>query len=735
MSTTVNPPDFSYTARFYPEIYAALLRRKRTLLTDLSEEDPLDPVMQFIEMVALVGHLNNARLDHVAREHYLRTARRRSSVGAILPLIDQRLLAASAAAVDVVGRVTRRLVADLANLVPARSRFSTVAGVNTPAIHFESGATAQSATRTDVLLRKAYDSSAGTYNAWALAADPWGAPPTAGDCLYLGHADLMFDGVTLDLAVAAANLTGVWEYSGHSEATPTAVAWDGVNLTFTLTSLLGAAARTGASVTVYSALTGQSTTVTSTWGGGLNQAVVAGTLGQDAPPSVTARDYLVSVEWTELPGLTGGTLADVGDNIIEWALPQSTTHDWSPAVVDSDTAYWLRWRVIAVAGGPVQPRLDAVPDTQDHDFFALVECGQGETVEDALGNADGTAWQRFTLSRTNLIEGSVQSLSVGGDATWAVSTEPADIYSGLPADKVAVLEEQPDGTWDLVFGDGVTSALPPAAAAVVLTYRVGADNDGNVGANAVTRNTSGVAYLTDLSNPRVAVGWSAPEGSTEADLERVKRVKPAAMRTGNRAVTADDCVTLATNDYVTAAGARPVARAWGREEAFGVGSLGLVCVGSGGATLDAATLAAIGVFFNGSNANDPDRLLVANLELVATNFVERALTGSITLWVEGPVTAALTAAVQAEVQSIIDAYLAPLRTKADGTFQHLPGGLGGRVSPQQIAGEVFRSVTTAVVSDAEVTVLDGVGPPAASVVLADDELPSAGAWVVTVNEA
>ena len=94
---TVTPPDFSFAAEFYPQIYDALLRRKRKSNPELSEEDPLDPVMQFIAALALVGHLNNARLDFVARELYLPTARRRASVSAPLRLIAEFLAPATPA--------------------------------------------------------------------------------------------------------------------------------------------------------------------------------------------------------------------------------------------------------------------------------------------------------------------------------------------------------------------------------------------------------------------------------------------------------------------------------------------------------------------------------------------------------------------------------------------------------------------------------------------------------------
>jgi len=730
MPTTITIPDFSWLAEFYPEIYQALLVYKRQHLPELSEEAPDDPVMQFIAMAAIIGHLVNVRGDFTARELYVPTLRRRTSLNALLRLIDQRLNEASPAVADVLARLTRTFTADEANLVPARSVFSTIAGENTDPIGFESGAAAQGVQRTDQLGTVwGFDSGLAAYVAWAAGAAPWVTAAEAGDMIYFGHADAMWDAMDIDLSVAQAGIAAVWEYSGDSEATPTGVSWVSPNLTFDLTSLLGAFNRTGALVTILCVPTGQSATFSSTWSGAVNQVVTTATLGQGATPSTTAADYVLSVTWTGVT-VTGNNadLNNIAADDTAWTLPQAVTANWEQRAVNGTTSYWLRWRVISVVG-PTSPVLNAAIDPTTGDFYVLVEATQGETIEDDLGNSDGTASQTFALNRSPYIEGTLTALLVGADPNWVVTEEPADFFGADPAELIAFLDVQEDGSFEVRFGDGVNGAIPPVGDAIVATYRIGAEDDGNVGAGTITQNTSGLGYVTDLTNPRPASGWQAPQGSTEADLEIQKRLQPASMRTRNRAVTPNDCSVLVVDEYTTPDGSRPIVRAWGNEEEYGVGTIGLRVVGAGGGFASAAILTAIGEFLNGTDPNDPDRRLVANLELTAANFISEAIDGAITVSVAGS-----TVGVESAVQDVLTELLDPLAVQEDGTWEWEPGGgaFEGRVSPTQIAGAIWLNrATVGDVRDVEVTDVDGGGP--VTLILADNELPRMGTWVVTVT--
>lgn len=733
MTTTLRVPDLLLSAAYYPALRQAIRRRNRQACPTVTVEDPLDPFMQLEEVLALVGHLLNARLDFTARHLFLPTSLRRGSVGALIRLIDETLAPAAPSTAEVVGRLTRAFTTAVPALVPGRSRFATVGAQDAPSVSFESGAADQACTRTDQLLKKTYDASTTTWADWAVGADAWATAAAAGDLLYVGHADLMFDAFALALATAMSGVEAVWEYHGTTEGRADVVAWDGTNLTLTLDGFFGlpqvgggTSKATGASVVVRCVSTGREVTLTSIWSGGANKVTTTDTLGQ-VVPSTSVNDYVVAVAWTLLPDLDGAQalLASTTETAVSWRLPQSSSENWTPAEINGVDGYWIRLRVIEVAG-PVEPVLAAGGLTPgEADFYALVQTTQGETVDDVLGTSDGTNGQRFTLARNDYVAGTL-SLRVGTDTDWVVTTDAADFYSSEPGTKIVYLEEQPDESWDVLFGGGEWGSAPPVSDQVAATYRRGATDNGNAGAETITRNVSGLAYLTDIRNPRSAAGWAAAEGSTREDLERVKRTKPAALRSRGKVVQAADAAALAVDEFTTSDGSRPVVRAWAVEELFGLKTIGVICVGQGGAVPTAAILSALDTWFNGETTDDPARRMLANQEAVSVGYTPRVIDGEITITVDGS-----TSGIAAEVAAILLEVLSPTALREDGTWAWTPGGAGvGRVSATLIGGEVFRRLSRPPV-DVEVTSLEGVAPPVA-VLLAAGELPYPGTWIVSV---
>ena len=730
MPTTVQVPDFNYSARLYAQIRRELRQRGRVNSPELTVEADTDPFMQLEQDVAIIGHMANTMLDWVARHFSLPTSLYRPGVAALLRVIDETLSAATPATADVVAKLTRTFIAAQAVLVPAYSRFSTVPGEDSPSIAFESAATAIGCSRNDQLVYYAYDQGTSLYAVPAVAADMWPTAVEAGDMLYVGHQDLMFDEALVALGVAGVAFEGVWEYHGHSEETPDSVSVVGANYRFALTSLLGSANRIGAFISVLCQATGASVTVDSTYITFVNYAVIPTTAFGQSVPSTVATDYIVSVEWTEVTGAAGGNIAldSITETDVLWDLPQTLTDSWTVETVNSVEAYWVRFRVLLTTGPVTEPRLSAIIGPGDAEFYVLVPVTQGETVDDTLGTSDGSASQAFPLNRATegYIEGTLTSLTVGTDNSWVVTDEATDLYSADPTEKVALLEMVPDGTYQVLFGDGTNGAIPTSGDQITASYRVNAADDGNVGAEAIARNTSGVSYLTDITNPRPAVGWAAAEGSTQADLERVKRTKPAAFRSQGKAINADDCEALVVDDFLTAAGARPVARAWGVEELYGLKTIGLVCVANGGGVLTASVLEEVNTWFNGGDPNDPLRRLIANYELTTSNFGALVVNGAITVTVRRS-----GAGVEDQVQQILTALLNPLAQYDDGSWRWEPGRYNPTgVRPNQIEAAVYEELTVRRAVEVEVTDINGGGAVPAA--LGNDQLPTMGAWIVTV---
>ena len=729
MTQEIKVPDFNFMARLYPEVRQALRQRGRVNVPELTVESDRDPFMQLEQDMALIAHHCSCLGDWVARHFMLPTSTYRPGVAALLRVVDEHLAGPTPATVDLVGKLTRAFSVDQAVLVPARSRFSTLPGVDRPAIYFESGASPQGCSRTDQVLVKTCDASApAPWGAWTVGAAPWAAP-AAGDAVYVGHADLLFDALAIALGTAAAGLTAVWEYYGRTETRPDAATWDGTTLTLTIDGLFGSSASmAGAAVMVYCVSTGRRVVVSSSYVGGVNLASTTDTLGQ-AAPSTAAAGYIVSIEWSPLPGISGAqaSLGSISATAVGWDLPQDAARSWTTTTVDGVVGYWVRWRLAAVAGGCVAPVLAAgavAPGAAD--FYALVPVTQGYTVDDTLGTSDGSASQAFPLNRTTLVEGTLRALLVGTDDGWIVTEEATDLYAADPSDRLALLEMLPDGSYQVLCGDGTTGAIPPSGDAIVCSYRIGADDDGNVGAGAISRNVSGVAYLTSTANPRPASGWAAAEGSSASGLARVKRVKPAAYRSQGKAINADDCEALVINDFATSDGAKPVARAWGVEEAFGLKTIGLVVVGKGGGVVSSEIPGEIETWFNGADPNDPVRRLLANTEVTCLAFTPVAVSGAVTVTVRRS-----GAGVEAEVQAILAVELQPLATfEEDGTYRWQPGRYGGKVKVNQVEAIIYEQLSVRRPTEVQVTDLGGGG--AVDLSLGLDELPACGVWAVSV---
>ena len=129
----------------------------------------------------------------------------------------------------------------------------------------------------------------------------------------------------------------------------------------------------------------------------------------------------------------------------------------------------------------------------------------------------------------------------GAGVTW---TARRDLLASGPNAQDFVVECETDGTVELRFGDGVTHGQRPRAGTVFTAhYRVGNGSRGNVGGDAITHVVSSVASITAVRNPLAAKGGIDPES-----LEDVRRLAPAAFRTQERAVTAEDYADRAKRD-------------------------------------------------------------------------------------------------------------------------------------------------------------------------------------------
>lgn len=724
MSTTVIIPDFQYTSHFYSEILEDLTQYMRTNCPELTDEDPTEPHMQLLRSFSLSYHLNSTLLDLVANEMFLPTAKLRTSHVALLGLIDVQLNQASPASTTLVAQLSQ-LFTTARTLVPATSLFATLESKSAQAVEYEVLADVGITKRTDKV-GYVYLWSGNT-NAWTddttdaqnsgSSVAIWGGTVLAGDALYIGHPDVLWDQIDFNLNTGGTGIAGVWEYydGNFDQGQPTSVTNNGSNLTFNLNSILGTSNRTGTVVRVRSAITGAYQDLTSSYSGGNNVVTTGGTdpfLSQSSP-SVAASDYIVGTQWRELSGIVDGSngLSTMGASTLTFTLPQNLEQAWSKTTVSTGllaaNAYWIRFRVVTVSS-PGSPGLDTVDISKGNQYLAF-PVTQGHTrVDNPLGSSAGTADQTFTFTQFPVIDDTNIVVTVNETGVDQVWTRVDNFLNSLPTDRHYTLVFDDDGAAIITFGDGTNGKIPPAGVNNIrANYRTMDDTDGNVGANTITVNRSGVAFLTDLYNPRAASGYDIREGSTDEDLARLKVAGPAQLRVRKRAVSTEDTEVMAAA-FVAADGSKPVARALAIEESFGPKTVELVVVGPGGIAVDASKLSEIANFFNGTSTTEG--VLVLNHQLTPTNFTQKVINITMTL-TDGNAVAVVTA---------LTALLNPLAKKSDGTYTWQ---FGGEVATSRLIQVIMD--TTPPPTKVALTV------PAADVTLGTRELPVKG--TITIN--
>ncbi len=372
---------------------------------------------------------------------------------------------------------------------------------------------------------------------------------------------------------------------------------------------------------------------------------------------------------------TGG-LNRAGDVVVH--VPRRHT----ASVVGGLRAGWLRCRVVPSAEG--FPFYSATPTITAAAAFTLggtVQAMHAETVAaEVLGLSEGVPGQVFRLGRGPIVsDGEAIEVEVAAGSGWERWQE-VDSFAGCDGQSQVFRIDRATG--DIHFGPAVREpdgtlryygAVPPKGAPMrVPVYRVGGGPTGNVSAGTIRVLRSPVPQVDRVVNRRAAIGGVAPETVDEAKLRG-----PLALRTRDRAVTAEDYDQLARGAAPQVARVRTVS-AHGDDELGGVRVL----------VVPAASADAEGRLRFEDLVPTPE-----TLEAVATHIEERRTVGARVI-VEPPyyqgvtVVATLVARprtsseeLQREAVLALNRYYSPLTGGPDGT-----GWPFGR--PVQ-AGEVY----------------------------------------------
>lgn len=661
---TITIPSFDFSAFYYPQLLEELLVFKRLVAPELTNESPQEPAIQFLRAFALVGHLNNVLLDMVANESTLPTARLASSVRNMLQLIGYQMYPATPSQVDILAKLVQQLSSST-QILPTYSQYYTV---GTPAINFEV-LDAVTISRTDqfsyVLTE---DNSLATFTDVTADANddtpgstfsPW-STPAGNDAIYFGHEDILWNKIAATVITAAADIVGIWEYydGNTAEAKPDEIIdnEDGT-LKFRLTTLLGVEDRTGTEVKVSLDETGASETALVVYEGGVNYIYTTGLLAQVSIETDETK-YTVGREWHDLDIISDEILdfSVTGIKEIEFTLPQSTISNWRSTEVNSKDNYWVRYRIISIGGSPTSPEIEYV-SFSDADQYVMLFATQGfRVVEASVASGDGTPNQRVIGSQENYIYGTGKAFIDGVEWTAVDS-----FISSTSTDRHFRVTVEDNDVPVFIFGDGVSGAIPTAGIGNIdIEYRTGADLDGNVGANTITKSKKTLTYIDSITNPRAASGWKIAEGADETSLEQAKINGPASLRTGEVALGPDGVETL-TRDYVSESGAQPFARSKAVEEAYGLKTVGNIVVTVDGTAPSTAQLEELDTYFNGDKTVYPPKAkhFIANQEVVNVPFAPKVIDIVANVWSD-------TTLTEEQIKNNLTAIVQPLAKKADG---------------------------------------------------------------------
>lgn len=718
MSNLIKVPSFDFTNFYYPDLLRALLLFNRTNSPEITDENENEPFIQMLRAFALVGHLNNVNTDIVANETLLETAKLLESIRQMLKLIDVQLNQNIPATADVVLELAKAFTV-LTTLAPINSKFATEETEDTPQITFSSIA-AHTINPTDTMSHVFQEDATvfGSDKKTQASTDSvfWDmfdtSPAALDDKLYIGHLDILFDTITMSFNTFGSNFDGVWEfYDGSTDdENPDLVTNMGGFLRFELTELLGLSDKTNTSVVVTHTPSGVSETVNSTFSGGKNIIDTVGLLGQSTV-STDVDDYSVGTDWNPLSEVVDGTALFTQDGDISFQLPQTVKQNWIKTTINGISAYWLRFRVISHTG--TMAEIDRIKITEGKQYLVVPSSQGSEVSDNPLGTSDGSTNQSFILSQTALIENSliIKVDEGSGFVTWTLVD---NFLNSLPTSLHYTLDITADDVATVTFGNGVLGKIPAIGTNnISADYKIGADANGNVGAQTINVNKAGISFVNRVFNPRAAKGWVQKEGATDEDIARLKIVGPASLRTRERALTTPDIQFLAS-EYVNSAGNKLVSRSIAIEETFGPKTIELVVVGIGGTQLTANEQTEIEELFNGNTATGIDPIIVANHEVTVVNYTQKII----------DVTVTVTGGVKAEIENAITALLSPNAVfTGTSTFRW---SFAEEVPTSVIIGEIF-SIDPVNISKVVLTT------PAADVALDTRELPKLGTLSVTVD--
>jgi hypothetical protein len=175
--------------------------------------------------------------------------------------------------------------------------------------------------------------------------------------------------------------------------------------------------------------------------------------------------------------------------------------------------------------------------------------GPGDVPGELVGVSNGEPNQQMFLSEVEVVSDSVEVFVQFGD-TFGQWQKVDFLPDSGPTDSVYELQLDDQDRLSIVFGDGVSGAIPNAYSAVKVRYIVGGGEVGNIPINSLNQlyrvpgldipQVAALQGVLTVSNISPGVGGRNPDS-----LDLIRAVAPRIARTNNRAVTLADYGALA----------------------------------------------------------------------------------------------------------------------------------------------------------------------------------------------
>jgi len=175
----------------------------------------------------------------------------------------------------------------------------------------------------------------------------------------------------------------------------------------------------------------------------------------------------------------------------------------------------------------------------------IVSSIQGELAQLEI-SSNGATNQEYLINSKE-VENSESSIRVVIDGDLWTKVD-SFINSDSDSMHYKVIDEI-DGNVSIVFGDGINGLIPTSGSLIVITYIKSAGLDGNVTNTGLITNLNSTIYDEDGSPVTVTVTNSSSflGGDDEEDIEEIRYEAPRVFKTGDRAVSRDDFITILEN--------------------------------------------------------------------------------------------------------------------------------------------------------------------------------------------